>query len=168
MQHRHPNTTTAGPNYHPGQIFVLTGNSCIRSNCISVLWCFYQIIPLPDNITLSTKQMMLKWGWMTPEAKGIGPFKEAWIALTKGHRQKKGEMLQSWEIFRKIIVRSHLEPSHPLENMSDKLLYGRLKEITCWENQFKAIEKWVVNRLRCQKRDIPDGKIAVVKRIFDI
>lgn len=105
---------------------------------------------------------------MTPEAKGSGLFKEAWIALTKGHRQKKGEMLQPWEIFRKIIVLDHLEPSHPFENMSDKLLYGRLKEITCWDSTFKAIEKWVVNRLRWQKRDIPDGKIAVLKRIFDI
>lgn len=153
MQRRHPNTTTEGPNDHPGQIFVLTGNICIKSNCISVLSCFYQIIPLPDNITLSAKQMRLKWGWMTPEAKGSGLFKEAGIALTAGHRQKKGEMLQPWEIFRKIIVLGHLEASHPFENMTDKLLHGRLKEITCWDNQFKAIEKWVVNRLRCQKRD---------------
>lgn len=41
LQHRYPHTATAGPNYHPGQIFVLTGSICIRSNCTSVLHCFY-------------------------------------------------------------------------------------------------------------------------------
>lgn len=53
MKHRHPHSTRAGPNYHPVQIFVWTGNICIRSNCTSMLLCFCRIIPLPDIITLS-------------------------------------------------------------------------------------------------------------------
>lgn len=41
----------------------------------------------------------------------------------------------------KIIVQGHLELSHPLEGLSDKLLQWRFKKMIYRDNQFKAIEK---------------------------
>lgn len=78
---------------------------------------------------------------MTPEGKGIRPFKKSLNCINQRAQTIERENAAVMGNILKIIVHDHLEPSHPLDSMSDKLQQWRLKEITCRDNRFKSNRK---------------------------